>query len=358
MISMRYGDKDGFNEIYDNNGELILHPNEKALVVEENVVPTLKSTWRYYGGDYLLEPSKGTIYLTTERLVFINIPERMFAIGGEEARAVGSDMEKSFDLGDLSEGAASREFFEIPNIEVMASERKEGAVSVGEMVNVYILSSGNQFHLSMVLNTDSDLLKRMMNKRVNNLDELVNNLKDYFQKTEWMFTDAEKKLYGSAKIDNIPSLPPAGTGEEQIPHVPELPKRSQAEEESSFNPTIPRSRIGDKVGHGSVRYFQNLYRKGLIKDDIYQRLMGQYGIDPEAPFTSEQLEQPKVSPGSLVKDTEEAPPPAEAEEQLSEPEIPPEESDEELLSMLDDTLSDFSDEPDEPDTNIENDQEQ
>jgi hypothetical protein len=355
---MKYGDKDGFSEIYDNNGELILHPNEKALVVEENVVPTLKSTWRYYGGDYLLEPSKGTIYLTTERLVFINIPERMFAIGGDEARAVGSDMEKSFELGGLSEGAATREYFEIPNIEVMASEKKEGAVSVGEMVNVYILSSGNQFHLSMVLNSDSDLLKRMMNKRVNNLDELVNNLKDYFQKTEWMFTDAEKKLYGSAKIETVPSLPPSGPGEENIPQVPALPKSSPTEEESSFNPTIPRSRIGDKVGHGSVKYFQNLYRKGLIKDDIYRRLMGQYGIDPEAPITNEQLDQPRVTPGSLVKEAEEVPSSVEAEEQLSEPELPPEESDEELLNMLDDTLSDFSDEPDEPDMNIENDQEQ
>ena len=67
MIYMRYGDKDGFKEIYDENGDLVLHPNEKTLVVEEGVVPTLKSTWRYYGGDYLLEPSKGTIYLTTER---------------------------------------------------------------------------------------------------------------------------------------------------------------------------------------------------------------------------------------------------------------------------------------------------
>jgi signal transduction histidine kinase len=46
LISMRYGDKDGFNEIYDDNGELMLHPNEKALVIEEGVVPTLKSTWR------------------------------------------------------------------------------------------------------------------------------------------------------------------------------------------------------------------------------------------------------------------------------------------------------------------------
>jgi hypothetical protein len=345
---MRYGDKDGFNEIYDNNGELIFHPNEKPLVVEENVVPTLKSTWRYYGGDYLLEPSKGTIYLTTERMVFINIPERMFAIGGEEARAVGANMEKSFELGGLSAGAATREYFEIPNIEVMASERKEGAVSVGEMVNVYILSSGNQFHLSMVLTSDSDLLKRMMNKRVDNLDELVNNLKDYFQKTEWMFTEAEKKLYGSAKIENIPAIPEMKHSEDKKPIVPELPKGSPMVEESNFNPTIPRSRIGDKVGQGSVKYFQNLYRKGLIKDDIYRRLMGQYGIDPDASVPVEEPERP-ITPGSLVKEAEEVSSPEGVDEQYSEPEAPPNESDEELLSMLDDTLSDFSDEPDDPD---------
>jgi hypothetical protein len=350
LISMRYGDKDGFNEIYDGNGELVLHNNEKTLVVEENVVPTFKSTWRYYGGDYLLEPSKGTIYLTTERLVFINIPERMFAIGEDESRAVGSAMEKNFELGDMSPGAATREFFEIPNIEIMASERKEGAVSVGEMVNVYVLSSGNQFHLSMVLTSDSDLLKRLMNKRVQNLDELVNNLKDYFQKTEWMFTDAEKKIYGGSTQDKIPSLPSTPSRSDQIPQIPKAPRQKAPEPSSTYNPTIPRSRVSDGVGKGSVRYFQNLFRKGLIKEEIYRRLMGQYGIDPDSAISDDPGPpiQQKVSPGSLVKEEPPEPVVEKVVEPASmEPEAPPVEDDEELLSMLNDTLSDFSDDPEE-----------
>ncbi|MGA1820026.1 MAG: hypothetical protein ACMUHU_03355 [Thermoplasmatota archaeon] len=329
---MKYGDKDGFREVYDDEGELLLHPNEKVLVSEENVVPTFKSTWRYYGGDYLLEPSKGTIYLTNERLVFINIPERMFAIGGEEARAVGSEVEKSFELGDLTPGAVTREFFDIPNLEVMASEKKEGAVSVGEMVNVYVLSSGNQFHLSMVLPSDSDLLKRLMNKRVENLDQLVNNLKDYFQKDDWMFTEQEKKVF----IKDIPKVPegPKGlppAGDQKPKASPQQPVRK--EEPTSFDPNIPRRRINDPPGDGSVGYFQNLYRKGLIRDDIYRRLMAQYGIDPNASFGDN---AGQAGPAYPV--------PEEDSEEQGMSVAPSAETDDELLSMLDDTLSDFSDE--------------
>jgi len=329
---MKYGDKDGFREVYDDNGELILHPNEKVLVSEENVVPTFKSTWRYYGGDYLLEPSKGMIYLTNERLVFINIPERMFAIGGEEARAVGSDVEKSFELGDLTPGSTSREYFDIPNIEVMASEKKEGAVSVGEMVNVYVLSSGNQFHLSMVLPSDSDLLKRLMKKRVENLDQLVNNLKDYFQNDDWMFTEQEKKFF----VKSIPKVPagPKGPvpGKEVKPkESPQLP--TQSEGPIVFDPTIPKRRINDPPGSGSVGYFQNLYRKGLIRDEIFRRLMAQYGIDPNAPVSDIEREPFQTMAASDVEDVE---------SETGEPVLSG--NDDELLSMLDDTLSDFSDE--------------
>ncbi len=337
---MRHGDKDGYNEIYDDNGELLLHPNERKLVIEENVVPTLKSTWRYYGGDYLLEPSKGTIVLTNERMVFINIPERMFAIGGgEEARAMSSSMEKSFELGDLSSGSVQREYFEIPNIEVMASERKEGAVSVGVMVNVYILSSGNQFHLSMVLTEDSDLLKRLMNKRVDNLDELVNNLKDYFRKTEWMFTEQEKKFYKDVDL-SIPHGPGKdfkGGISQDIPSVPSAPKKIM-DASRTFDPKIPQSRIGDRVGQKSVEYFNTLFRKGLIKEEIFRRLMSQYGIDADIqirnPYGKERASPDNGS--SITADGESVSSPDEMGE-----------NDDELLGLLDDTLADFSDEVEE-----------
>ena len=343
---MKYGDKDGFNEIYDGNGELVLHPNEKVLVVEENVVPTFKSTWRYYGGDYLLEPSKGTIYLTNERMVFINIPERMFAISGDESRAVGSDMEKNFELGDLSPGEATREYFDIPNIEVMASEKKEGAVSVGEMVNVYVLSSGNQFHLSMVLPSDSDLLGRLMNKQVENLDQLVNNLKDYFQKDEWMFTEQEKKLY--AKL--TPKVPePVGEGDIDDSAEQDRSKADTQKKEPAVpvDYTIPRKRLHDGLGNGSVRYFQNLHRKGLIKDEIFRRLMTQYGIDPEVAMAEQTPSSPEMPPMSGQEPVLAGPvePGQDEGPESTEPLEIPAESDDQLLSMLNDTLSDFTDEP-------------
>ncbi|MEA3559722.1 MAG: hypothetical protein U9R75_10755 [Candidatus Thermoplasmatota archaeon] len=336
---MKYGDKDGFKDIYDENGELVLHRNEKKLVVEENVVPTLKSTWRYYGGDYLLEPSKGTIYLTNERLVFINIPERMFAIGGEdEARAVSTSDGHSFELGNSATGAAQREFFEIPNIEIMASEKKEGAVSLGEMVNVFILSSGNQFHLSMVLTSDSDLLKRLMNKKVQDLDELVNNLKDFFRKTDWMFNDAEKKLYQGLSREPGPTISDQKVDVRQKPAI---------QRENVAKPSIPSRpapvmkqlpKVSGKLGKQSIEYFENLYRKGLIKEEIYSRLIGEYGgktvvqnHEPTSPHETEEYipDAPSIEP--------EAPP-----EQVSKMEDPP--GDDELLSMLDETLSDFTDE--------------
>lgn len=339
---MKYGDKDGFNEIYDQDGEIILNPDEKKLVVEENVVPTLKSTWRYYGGEYLLEPSKGTIYLTNERLVFINIPERMFAIGGDdEARAMSQTGGRSFELGDSAPGGAVREYFEIPNIEVMASEKKEGAVSLGEMVNVFILSSGNQFHLSMVLTSDSDLLKRLMNKKVDNLDELVNNLKDYFRKTEWMFNEAEKKLYQglSKEITGSTETAGIGTGIDDGPASrPKIPSKPVIKHK-------PLPKVSGRLGKQSIEYFEKLYRKGLIKEEIYNRLVVEYGggnvkdEEPEASPQPEEEEIPDAEEEEVPEASEDLPP------QEEEAGIP---GDDELLNMLDETLSDFSDEGDAP----------
>ena len=307
---MKYGDEDGFDEIYDNNGELITYPKEKILVTQENVVPSLKSTWRYYGGDYLLEPSKGTIYLTDERLVFINIPERVFAIGGgESSRAMSSEMKTSFELGKVSAGATVREYFEIPNIEIMASERKEGAVSKGVMVNVYVLSSGNQFHLSMVLDDESDLLDRLMNKKVDSLDQLVNNLKDFFQRTEWMYTESEKKLLRSKEkeaereaLEHEESV--EETDDTQVPpegeEAPE-PTKDETEEKS-----MPH--IGSKIKSeaNSIKYFRTLFEKGLITEKIYQRLLDKHG--PEQMEEDEKIEK-AVSPGDYPAPTPPPPPP-------------------------------------------------
>jgi len=365
---MKYGDEDGYNSIYDGNGDPILHPKERVLTKEEAVVPTLKSTWRYYGGEYLIDPSKGTLYLTNERMIFINIPERMVAIGGgDQMRAMSSSskMGTSFSLGDLAPEATIREYFDIPNIEIMASERKEGAVSVGLMVNVYILSSGNQYHLSMVLDEESDLLKRLMNKSVRSSDELVKNLKDFFKRTDWMFLEAEKGLYD----DVIAQQPEEEIPEKEAPaRRPVLRSPKPAPQPSPRQPAKPISRhINKRLESKSLEYFENLYSKGLITEDIYRRLMKEYGLTDSALRTgakeADEKERASVPAREPIQDTGLAPEQVTGEKAYPEADISTttagaqtettgpaggaEGSDEDLIGMLSDTLSDISETPQE-----------
>ncbi|MCU0798485.1 MAG: hypothetical protein MUC62_02290 [Candidatus Thermoplasmatota archaeon] len=374
---MRHGDRDGYKVVYDHNGQPMLHPNERKLVVEENVIPTLKSTWRYYGGEYLLEPSKGTIVLTNERLIFINTPERMFAIGGgEEARAMAAASDKTFEIGEGAQGGSVREYFEIPNIEIMASEKKEGAVSVGEMVNVFILSTGNQFHLSMVLPKDSGLLSRLMNKRVQSLDELVNNLKDLFKQTEWMYNEQEKRMIGAGTT--APSSSGAQATQKQsqqtVPTIPGIrapPVSSKPMTANTDAPTGPSSRppLDEKGGKQSLVYFENLYKKGLIKEDIYRKLVSQYKEQgPPRPVADKKPTLPPPVPAvpkqkapmetlqrqSSGHELEDLEVPMDGELEVLSPEAAPEplgKSDDELLSILDSTLNELGDEPPETPSN-------
>lgn len=343
---MRHGDKDGLKEIYDESGELILHPDEKVLVTEENVVPTIKTTWRYYGGDYLLEPSKGTIYLTNERFVFINTPERMFAIGGDESRAMSAPMESTFDLGDMSKGTVVREFFEIPNIEIMGTENKEGAVSTGEMVNIYILSSGNQFHLSMVLGEGSGLLQRLMNKKVETLDELVNNLKEFFRKTDWMFLGNEMEKY-----ENLTSLEGVEfPGEEPDGSAPESEERPM-DRVRDREPSTPspldkisydrKAPLSPEVSTRSIEYFETLHRKGLIKEEIYQKLLLQFRIanPPSVPIPeAKAVNGEEVTSQTAPEQDLETETPPDVEGSVTPPEET-EDSDDDLLNILNDTLT-------------------
>lgn len=364
---MRHGDRDGFKVIYDHNGQLILHTDEKKLVVEENVIPTLKSTWRYYGGEYLLEPSKGTMVLTSERLVFINTPERMFAIGGgEEARAMETASDKTFEIGEGAQGGALREYFEVPNIEIMASERKEGAVSVGEMVNVYILSTGNQFHLSMVLPKESGLLSRLMNKKVQSLDELVNNLKELFKQTDWMYTEQERRIMVATAPTPPSTQDPQRQPVQSVPNIPGVraaPAASKPQVSQPSSSPGPRVRpiIDEKGSRQSLAYFENLYKKGLIKEEVYKRLieqikvqgpakLGDEGGAKAAPFPSGTLRTGASSlrnglpPDQRMEGLEA---PMDGELVVISPEPPPEhsdKSDDELLSMLNNTLIDLGEE--------------
>jgi hypothetical protein len=306
-MAMRYGDRDGFGSVYDNNGDLILHQDERVLIIEENVIPSLKTTWRYYGGEYLLEPSKGNVYLTNERMVFINIPERMYAIGGtSETRAMASSDGSSFGIGGLPTGGSQREFFEIPNIEIMASEKREGAVSVGQMVNVYVLSSGNQFHLSMVLANDSDLMNRLMNKRIKALDELVNNLKQYFQQTDWMYNDIEKSML--KKGQNLPDQKAPQKAVEKVQSDGRQPRTVPEVHYSTQSIEVSRTpmRKTPKLGQEQVKYFDNLLSKGLITKDVFEKLVGEYSQErtQERPPSSQPKEQVKAE-DAMQKETSE-----------------------------------------------------
>jgi hypothetical protein len=359
---MRYGDKDGFKDIYDEKGELILQPDERILITEENVVPSFKTTWRYYGGDHLLEPSKGTIYLTNERIVFINIPERMFAIGSsEEERAMKAPTGSTFELGDMSPGATVREYFEIPNIEIMGAERKEGAVSVGVMVNVYVLSSGNQYHISMVLTSDSDLLTRLMNKQVKDLDELVNNLKDFFNRTDWMYMDGEHEQFDTKKESVVEEENPIREGVTTVSiQKPSLtgPKSPQNTVTRPAMPVNMRRRVPvtTEVSNRSLEYFQSLYNKGLIREEVYNKLVGQFpSSKPLDTGRSEKSEKivpqgkhlfsPDTPPGNGAQEIQELEV-YEAEPVNVDTTDEEDSRDEDLLSMISDTLSDIDESED------------
>ncbi len=367
---MRYGDEDGYNNIYDVLGKPILHSNESILVSEGTVIPTLKTTWRLYGGENLIDPSKGSVYLTNERMIFINSPERMMAIGGDHSRAMSSEMGSSFSLGEMGSDATVREYFEIPNIEIMASEKKEGAVSVGDMVNVYILSSGNQFHLSFVLGAESGRLRRLMNKRVSSSDELVKNLKEFFKNTDWMYLPMEKDIYA---VEPEPKPVPAPSDKTAPPQrvVPRMAGRVQKK---------VTTQLHDKIESQSMKYFNDLYEKGLITEEIYSRLMEQYNGTSKGPIaplmktetgeplspTPRQMETPIVetAPEPIPEAISEPEPipettpqpvqaPASVEQQppsgiAAEPSMTnPDESDDDLLGMLSDTLADIGYDPDE-----------
>ena len=79
----------------------------------------------------------------------------------------------------------------IPIKEILACEIKSGVVSGGSQINAYLLSKGEQMHLTFVVPEDSGLLKRFSQNTVENSDELVKNLKSYFENTEWIYLQEE-----------------------------------------------------------------------------------------------------------------------------------------------------------------------
>jgi hypothetical protein len=194
---MQTGDKDGLKRVYTEDGELILNEDEEILVHEDNFIPQLKTTWGYFGGDYLVDPSKGEVYLTNQRLVYIVSKEQSIQRIAGTARTVMApqsyavQMKSASNLKNIDEMKGVRAYFEIQIKELLACEIKSGLVSSGIQVNVYILSKGEQIHLTFVLQENSKLLKRFKQMQVENLDELTNNLKVHFENTDWIYLKDE-----------------------------------------------------------------------------------------------------------------------------------------------------------------------
>ena len=93
-----------------------------------------------------------------------------------------------------------RDFFEIPLKELLACEIKSGLVSGGSQIHAYILSKGEQCHLTFVVPENSELLKRFAQNTVENVDELTNNLKQYFENTDWIYLKEEPEEEQSENI--------------------------------------------------------------------------------------------------------------------------------------------------------------
>ena len=191
---MEVGDVDGLNKVYTQEGEPILHEGEEILLHDNEFIPHLKTTWGYFGGDSMINPSLGDMYLTNQRMIFItNLEGSIQRISSTAAttsapRSFAMKMEtEKLENIDVKKGI--RDYFEIPIKEILACEIKSGLVSGGSQINVYLLSKGEQVHLTFVIPLTSELLKRFKQIQVENLDELTNNLKKYFENTDWIYLE-------------------------------------------------------------------------------------------------------------------------------------------------------------------------
>jgi len=195
---MQTGDKDGLNKVYTEEGEIILNDGEQILVEEKDLVPLIKSTWGMFGGEDVIEPSKGDMFLSNQRFIWIkNIESVIQHIETTPATAVAPSSYamkmRSTNLQNIDASKGVRDYFEIPVKEILACEIKDDLVSGGSQINAYLLSKGEQYHLTFVVPEESDLLKRFQQNTVENVDELTNNLKQYFENSDWIYLTEEEK---------------------------------------------------------------------------------------------------------------------------------------------------------------------
>ena len=90
------------------------------------------------------------------------------------------------NLKHVSAHKGARDYFELLVKELLACEVKGGLVSSGEQINAYIMASGKQYHLTFLAKEESKLLERFKNNTVESVDELVANLKKYYENTDWI----------------------------------------------------------------------------------------------------------------------------------------------------------------------------
>ncbi|MCK5562431.1 MAG: hypothetical protein KAJ51_17655, partial [Thermoplasmata archaeon] len=165
---------------------------EEILVHEKDLLPQIKSTWGHFGGEHIVEPSKGDIYLTNQRLIFVkNIEGVIQRIGATSATTIAPQTYampmESIGLKNIDTKKGVRDFFEIPIKEILACEIHGGLVSGGSQIYAYLLSKGEQYHLTIIVKEDSGLLIRFMQNAVENIEELTNNLKLYFENSDWIY---------------------------------------------------------------------------------------------------------------------------------------------------------------------------
>jgi hypothetical protein len=194
---MQIGDKEGLNTVYTEDGKLVLNEGEEVLV-HEFIIPQLMTTWRTFGGEYILNPSEGEIFLTNHRMIYLTKLESSITRISQTTSTVSAPkhyamkMRSVTNLQNIDEKKGIRDFFEIPVKELLACTIASGMVSGGHQIYAYILSKGEQFHLTFVAVEGSDLLKRFQQIQVENVDELTKNLKEYFENTDWIYLKEEE----------------------------------------------------------------------------------------------------------------------------------------------------------------------
>jgi len=193
---MRIGSKEGRGTLYDIDGNFLKRENERILVKVEDFSPKLKTTWGFFGGDNILETTKGTGFLTNQRFVYIAEDESVSSVSQiAGTRKVGAKvrMPKNMQLRSFqADNIEAKDFFEIPIKEILACEIKGGMSEGTYHINAYILSKGEQFHMFFGATDEDPLYQRFKNKQVDKVDTLVQNIKEYFKNTEWIFVTKEE----------------------------------------------------------------------------------------------------------------------------------------------------------------------